>query len=134
MSTPRVTLGELDIEGVLGRDPFGLLFEGRDRASGDQVVILGITPPKGQKLSVVKVQQAMRGLSGASYDHVAPVLAMSLLDDTESEALVALAQATARTSLPRSSHSSVTVCLHGSRRLVGSIPGYLRWCARAFTV
>ena len=122
MSTPRVTLGELDIEGVLGKDPFGLLFEGRDRASGDQVVVLGITPPQGQKLSVVKIQQAMRGLSGASYDHVAPVLAMSLLDDTESEALAALAQEDLETEEITSPKAYIAYQTRGAEPLSAHLP------------
>ena len=87
MSTQVFTLDDLNVEEALGLDPFGSLFRGIERSSGDEVIILGITPPAKQKLTKIKLQQSLRGVLSLNHEHIAPIVSYGLLSEEQRMAL-----------------------------------------------
>ena len=87
MSTQVFTLDDLNVERAIGLDSFGLVFQGTERSSTNEVIILGIVPPPGQTLTTMKLQQSLRGVLNINHRHIAPVIAHGLLSEEQANAL-----------------------------------------------
>jgi serine/threonine protein kinase len=87
MSTQVFTLDDLNVESALGLDPCGSVFQGTERSTGSDVIILGVVPASKQKLTATKLQQSLRGVLNITHERIAPITAYGVLSEEQAHAL-----------------------------------------------